>query len=327
MKYEKTLRWLNPSTWIDTDTSLCNRLLHWEIAYELNKKNNFKFQIILDDYHWREYNLIYLPNTSIFPYTKNNIGSEIDIDMINDMFNTNFFDLNGDHWYSNFGYKSLSTFYNDNTFSPISLVRLANPYIEDFIKTKMKNVVGIHIRRNVGVFYTNDDVNTLPKDLQEKYINLRNLVKDYDIGYKFIPDDYYFKIIDNMLKINPHQKFFISTDLPYTFILYYKEKYGKNIITKEDFISNILYYLNYSGLNIESIKVLDDVVDLFSLSFCKFLIQSNISTWSEFAKRYRNQPSVLVTDEWEKIEQKYMNNDWDQSCDFNFYKKNIKIII
>jgi hypothetical protein len=41
-EYERTLRWLEPfGGWrgFTTDTGLCNRIFHWEVAYEINKQN------------------------------------------------------------------------------------------------------------------------------------------------------------------------------------------------------------------------------------------------------------------------------------------------
>jgi hypothetical protein len=67
-------------------------------------------------------------------------------------------------------------------------------------------------------------------------------------------------------------------------------------------------------------SVIDNVVDLFSLSFCKFLIRSNRSTWSEFAMYYRNQPWSFITDDWDtKIKPRLLNSNWGQpgSYDFN----------
>ena len=89
--------------------------------------------------------------------------------------------------------------------------------------------------------------------------------------------------------------------------------------------------MKYDGLNLDEVEkfgTLQNVVDLFSLSFCKFLIVSNVSTWSEFARRYRNQPFAYAINDWDLvIKNKYINNDWDQSCDFLFYNKNLKTIL
>jgi hypothetical protein len=70
------------------------------------------------------------------------------------------------------------------------------------------------------------------------------------------------------------------------------------------------------------------VIDLFSLSFCKFLISSDRSTWSEFAQHYRNQPTVSANDDWETvIKPKYIHPEWGQPQKYDdiFVGKNLDI--
>ena len=47
------LKWVEPWGGYDSknDTGFCNRLFHWEFAYQLNEINNFKFKILLEDYY------------------------------------------------------------------------------------------------------------------------------------------------------------------------------------------------------------------------------------------------------------------------------------
>ena len=65
-EYKNTLRWVEPfGGWSkDTeDTGLCNRIFHWEVAYDISKNNNFDYQIILEEKYWPEFKLIDLPKT------------------------------------------------------------------------------------------------------------------------------------------------------------------------------------------------------------------------------------------------------------------------
>jgi hypothetical protein len=65
-EYEKTLRWLEPyGGWHKYDTGLCNRIFHWEIAYELTRNNNLEYFIMLEKKFWPELRLIELPKTKI----------------------------------------------------------------------------------------------------------------------------------------------------------------------------------------------------------------------------------------------------------------------
>ena len=57
------LKWVEPWGGYDSknDTGFCNRLFHWELAYQLNEINNFKFKILLEDYWWPELEYLELP--------------------------------------------------------------------------------------------------------------------------------------------------------------------------------------------------------------------------------------------------------------------------
>ena len=65
------LKWVEP--WggykIPNDTGFCNRIFHWEFAYEVNKRNNFDFKILLQEQFWPEYKYIDLQRYIIIIYT------------------------------------------------------------------------------------------------------------------------------------------------------------------------------------------------------------------------------------------------------------------
>ena len=58
------------------------------------------------------------------------------------------------------------------------------------------------------------------------------------------------------------------------------------------------FYESYIGTSEEERKEMlkiigkDNIMDLFSISNCKYLVESPGSSWSYFAKTYRNLPSV-----------------------------------
>ena len=72
--------------------------------------------------------------------------------------------------------------------------------------------------------------------------------------------------------------------MSYTLYSYYKSRYGDAIITKENLLAGVE----------ESSATLSNIIDLFALSFCKSIIKSNGSSWSDFAQFYNNQPAVYV---------------------------------
>jgi hypothetical protein len=352
MEYTKTLRWLEPyGGWSENDTGFCNRIFHWEIAHEIAKQNNFDFKILLQKIHWPELDLIYLPNTSTFRFFEYEFGlyhqnafqnlrfktvfnieeetvrlaSKIDREKVTSMFKTDVFDLSDDeHWYSDFGYEELKKLVGRTIKNrPLANIKLRHHFVEDFLRRNTKGVIGIHIRRNSGVSFKEDDVLSLPEHVREGFIKLQKGNVAVHKGYKFFRDEKYFAIMDKILEMNPNQKFYISCDLPFELYSYYHDRYPGKILTKEDFVSIIQDYLTNSSIDVRQMErgsVIDNVVDLFSLSFCKFLIRSNRSTWSEFAMYYRNQPWSFITDDWDtKIKPRLLNSNWGQpgSYDFN----------
>lgn len=343
MLYKKTLRWREPfGGWNANDTGLGNRIFHWEIAYELNKHNNYAFTILLHKLHWPELEFITLPNTIPFTYSEYENGRDFDrnfqdlrfrtvfdvendivflsspIDKIKiiDLFSSKVkrFDLSeAEHWHSDFGYNELKHLISDsiNYERPLKKIRLKHTQVEDFLKETTKDLIGIHIRRGWGIKYTDKDLTTIPKSLQDEYLKFRlketvDLLKENENKKethskpKFITDDIYFNFIDKILKINSKQKFYISCDLPKEYLANFLEKYGELIVTKEDLIpvtQNFLFTCSDDIKKYHKNYILENLVDLFSLSFCKFLIMSPLSTWSEFAKDYRNIPSHNISED------------------------------
>lgn len=340
---KKTLRWFEPfGGWKQenvnhdyfsvnlsiNDTGLCNRLLHWEIAHFLNEKNNFEYNIFVQEKDWPELCLINLPNTyaqknsniedSFFSRRHENLqfrtvfdverdivysATEIDRKTINNMFKTNNFKLENEHYYSNFGYsplykklilnETLKSKWESKKFArPLTKVRLLHSALEEAMRWKLKKAVGIHIRRFNGV--TSDDLalNTLKdSNLKKIYKDLEPL-KTVNKNYEFFGDDVYFYLIDRILQINPNQDIYISHDLPDVFLEPYVNRFGKNIIEKKYFIEQTASILTNQGMNVEVLRrngnPLANIIDLFSLSYCPFLIKSPESTWSEFAEYYNN---------------------------------------
>ena len=49
--------------WTIRDTGFGNRIQFWEIAYELNKFNDFKFTILVEKDKWKETKFLDFPHT------------------------------------------------------------------------------------------------------------------------------------------------------------------------------------------------------------------------------------------------------------------------
>lgn len=362
MYFDRTLRWLEPfGGWGDhsnifnfttpefgTDTGLCNRILHWEVAYYLNEQNNFQYRILLQDLFWPELEMLELPYTSPVKMDKLSFGlhypkefnhlkfltiydiKNMKVSMtdpllkgdIEKMFLNEDFNL-PHHIYSNFGYYDLVSLLNlknnpnlndhlpiiNLEERPLSKINIKYSFIRTLLENFTKGAVGIHIRRHNGVCVTEEDLQTVPENLREDYIEFIKKTNALHNAYRYYNDDFYFNIIDSILAINPKQKFYISSDLPRKFLKHFYEKYEDNILCNLKTIEIVKLFLIDSNHDVYKMKtygnVIENIVDLFALSYCDFLIMSNKSTWSEFAKYHRNQPSVFVTEDIEKIKNKY----------------------
>ena len=277
------LKWVEPWGGYNfvEDTGFCNRLFHWELAYQLNEINNFKFKILLEDYWWPELEYLELPysewwnnhkptNTNIDRLIPKDLADiklnkfinyTVPIDSRQMEKNNNFILKDDVDYYPTCGY-NFSRYFEEqfNNMRPLQLISLKNKKLEQDIIKKTNGVVGIHIRRGIGV-------------------------KPYD-GYgaiDYVEDSVYTDIMDNMLKINPNQKFYISADVPKTELQYFYDNY-------DCFTWDVLDESKYKVK--QKYKILHkhtfaNVVDLMMLSNTSFLVKVLSSSWSNFAQLYR----------------------------------------
>jgi len=360
------LRWKEPwgGSMLPEDTGLCNRLMHWEIAYGINKVNNFKFNILVEQAFWPELQYLNIPHTSIVktddlrdkrynviaakfyyghdPITKKLMGK---------MSKTKDYrlDINKD-WYADFGFNFIdefSEFVGDTPeliSRPFQLITIENKVVDKYIKQNTKNVVGIHIRRwPTGVHRDEDDdknfrngepidwkldhkelldtidINVAGKNksqtLEERVEELKgwvdengNFICKYtgdSIGYTAINNSTYMYVMDEMLKINPNQKFYISTDIPKSNLQIFYDKYD---IVDYDSIVNSSPVIRREMRRNKSLEapsgfhryVFKNIVDLFSLAHCSFLIKFGQSTWSTFAQDYNKIPGIYPENKFKK---------------------------
>ena len=308
------------------DTGLCNRILHWELGYYLSSELNSKYKIVIKDIHWPEATLLHLPNTvvdynkfidqehnyndkltdlafkTVFDTSRGKVysSSEINSDNIDLIMKHPKILNKNNHWYSNFGYRALANYKSiQRKDRPLRKIKLKHPFIESYIKEKTKTLVGIHIRRGNGVYLSSKDLETVPKDIRMQTLNYTTLDNE-ESSYDFIDDNTYFNAIDQILSINPDQKFYLSYDVPTELIKYFKNKYGNLIVDKFNFYSDIYSYLeNIPDIDVDFIEkygnVLSNLIDLFSLSYTKFKILSmETSTWSRFSSIYTDCNYVYV---------------------------------
>ena len=313
----RTLRWTEPfGGGISLqDTGLCNRLFHWEVAYDLNRKNKKEFTILLESVYWKELEFIRLPDTvSVITapgdhpklhslkfrtvYDTDNdsvrLATPITTSQLQEAFTKKKFTLDkDDHYYSDFGYKFIGEMQKISPLKKRGLQQITfyDKVIPQIIKSITDGLVGIHIRRGVGVFKTKEDIETLPEYLWDQ---LKPSL--WDPVYRFKYDTEFFAYIDAILKKNPTQRFYISSDLPTNFVQHYKERYGHDvIITRDNILGPVLHHLKgYKEIDEEGLVAISNLIDLFALTYCKFILKSAASTWSDFAVINKNVPHTTL---------------------------------
>lgn len=224
--------------------------------------------------------------------------------------------LDNNHWFTDTGFVTLKSIFYDiseldmsetSEFAqtkidpilklipkprPLDKIELKNKKIHKKLYDTCSCFVGIHIRRGNGVNLTDEVENNLSEDYKDLYLEYKKkYIRDNCHTYRFAHDVEYFFVIDKILEINPKQKIYISHDLTDELIQQYYDKYPNNIVTKKDLRKEYYKYFKNVVPNLDHLinyaNVLDNVLDLFSLSFCRYKILSNSSTWSNFADYYR----------------------------------------
>lgn len=312
------LKWVEPHDGggyiVNKDTGLCNRIYHWELAYEISRLHNFNFDIHVQKIWWPEMEFLYLPNTkcvdetqdefiqSAYPFDTNiikHLNFKLDI-------NKNWFPIDGWSFSRGFWQRYADEWEEKR---PLQKIKIKDKKLEKKIINKTKNLIGIHIRKGFGV-----------KTLNDLYGMYQN-----------IPEKLYINFIEKILKLNPEQKFYLSTDLRLDEVNFLIERYDikthrdivnsdedvrysneinnidaiydnveKKVILpvhKKEYSKYIEWREKYPELNNKIItskeyqvkkNTIKDIVDLFSLSYCKLILIHPASTWSSFALEYRN---------------------------------------
>lgn len=282
------LKWAEPHRGsgylINEDTGLCNRIYHWELGYQIAKINNMKIEV--QKKWWPELEFLNLPLTSCVDKT--------DFEFISDSypFDSNVirhcgFKLDStENWFpvDGWAFNRFHLDYFDNKYHlkrPLQLIKIKDAKLNYLIESTVRGTVGIHIRKSHGV------QGTLAAD-------------GVDGKYENIDNDVYIKFIEKILKFNPKQKFYVSSDLPLDSIEFLLDNY--DIITYKDVLKEYNFKIKDSSIrdkivnyrdNVIKQNTLKDIVDLFGLALCSYLITHYMSSWSAFAKQYMNKPYVI----------------------------------
>jgi|TARA_Y100000310_G_scaffold158315_1_gene157747 hypothetical protein len=323
MSYLKvpSMGWDNP-----IDTGFGNRIQFWEVAYELNRFNDFKFTLLVGKDKWRETKFLNFPYTEPSNIRFNNFKDLPEIDVRSSWLKFPCkLDIN-ESWYIMDEwppYQRGDEFYG----KWLRLITLKDKVLEKKIKEVVKDRIGIHIR-HWPTIDTDPRPNSIPRfDYKSKMKQVRKVMDEF-----------------------PNSKFYVSTDVTYNrpglgsplpdlrnethWISEIYKDYDvvdyRDIISVNDVVAvklNVVdennsswskeLSINNEGLiegframkynklkgelpyisdvdainNINEKKILRDVVDLFSLIYSREFIDSKetgpTSSWSEFVEIYR----------------------------------------
>jgi len=300
--------------WSITDTGFGNRIQFWEIAYELNRFNDFNFEILIESDKWLETKFIDFPNTKSSKELFNKKTGLSEIDATKPWLNK----LNTDEsWWIKQEWPPYN-FGNDFYGTWLHLLKLKDINLENKIKDLVGDRLGIHVRHwPTVVLDTRRDL--IPRfDYENKMYHLRKVLDSY-----------------------PNEKFFMSSDVTYDEpatgpllpdyrkelhwlseiyndydIIDYRDIIDLDELLPNDFIEEVfmkwiksyddegrvlnrkpLYFYEEMENKLEPLdklyetKILRDVVDLFGLIYSREFISAEKtgpdSTWSDFVYIYR----------------------------------------
>ena len=295
---------------------LCNRIIFWELAYIFNKINNFKFTILLEKLYWPELNYLSIPNTKGVDEYKDDFWDGDKILDFELLLKDETYKLDTEINWVLFQQKFIEYFKhyfnfikNFNSNRPLQSIDIKNDILKNNIIKKLDGVVGIHMRKgDVGTPEETIDFEEIRNRLKDKNLsdNERKELEKKSLTcgqggswYETFKDERYLKIMNDIVKVKPNQKFYISTNGDKEQLKVFYDNFDildySTILDNIEDIDKSKNYLDYE-LNKNCLR---NVTDLFSLSYSKFLILHPESTWSMFAKWYKNVPSVNVSDEFD----------------------------
>ena len=249
------------------DTSLGNRLYHWEQAQLLY---GAEYVLSFEKKYYPESEFLNFPN-SIF---------EDDGSWDNTL--ENLQDQWEETWLQNMaGQIKLE----DNI---ISTITVKDPKNDEKFKTLFGKYHGVHLRRGSGMWFTEDDIASIPADLKIDYLELYNkLNHNHDVveddTYKYIQDSDYFDQMDI------EKEYYIASDIPSKYYAHWKDTY--KIVDKNDLIDE---FKKICPLNDMNQDVFESIMDFIALAYSKRILAHGGSTFNLTAARWQITPIVNI---------------------------------
>ena len=296
---KKTLKFIDKTSEL-IDSGWGQRVYSLEQGYIIGSKTNFEYEMQVQLKDWPELYFLDIPNIkgigidNVEEYIDNSKKLEPDIlykIILGGQHNLLF---EHDHCYFDEWIVETKDLEKDVYF--VKNIHFKDPKIHEFLEDKLNSFVGWHLRRRYWVRVEREDLLTLPEHLREEYWNDIAIHRDISLdNYRFIPDQYYFQVLDKFIEKNKDQKIYLSTDLPYKFYEYYYDRY-QNLHTYDDFEDEYLSILKNS-VSEEIIQKHADIArhlfDCFALSYCKLMVNSP-SCFSMFASDRNEVPTITL---------------------------------
>ena len=168
----------------------------------------------------------------------------------------------------------------------ISTITLKDPKNDEKFKTLFGKYHSIHLRRGCGIWFTDDDIASIPADLKDDYLELYNELNGKikvvnSSTYQYIQDSNYFDEMDSK------KKYYIAADIPSKFYAHWKDKY--KIVDKNDLIDK---FKKICPLNDQ--YVLESLMDFIALAYSKGILAHEGSTFNKTAARWKETPIVNI---------------------------------
>lgn len=311
------------------DTGLGNRLLHWDVLYHVNRQNDYKFFLEVEERYWRELEFIDLPGVRPFRLNAGldeeiqKLVSKFDFDLssqtiirnavlddslLEEFLNDKNHKLPNQNYYTSFDWKHIATIYDRNEPSGLSRITIKNKDLFNVIRKMGSYCVGIHLRRGAGVYKSPKDLLELPRSVQN---NPKLQTLHQTTIYKYWKNNVYERLIKEMLQINPTQKFFISCDLQMGEYEFLKQTFGNTVYTREDVIKELPASI-IEGIDFENPKdvrkiAIESVIDMMTLSYCDFIVGAPHSSWLNALLRIRPIPHSFIFEPRDRVIKSYVN--------------------
>ena len=299
------------------DTGFGNRLMYWLSIYNLNEISRFKYQLLVEEPWWPELKIIDLPNTDVFRY-EFNVFEDLSSQWIREqrkfLYNKNEMCglltksklkrirkninilLEKDNWITYFPYEARGEYFPK--------IKFKNKVFDNYIKPNIENTIGVHYRRGSGISlpeldkkFTDKDGNygiVKIQDLKISKWKRKNSVELNDTT--FIPNEYYFKILDDKIKTNPNLKIYLSYDVPKEFIFEFQVRYKNRLITHEDYIDKVTSELEKDKIYFDKWpydNVIRTMIDFYVLLNTEDFIPHPLSSWSHIIDISKNENKIL----------------------------------